>query len=358
MNLPTLLIAAASITTLGNAAFTVTSGTTMATNSSTENVNFVKQWTLNSANAGDAISSIDLELAGRVYISYVRGIPSGILGYVNVSGDTQSIVEAITVGNDDSNDNDQDAENDRDGELNVRLGNISTTNLNGYVLAEIILASSGIVTDVKSHRSGQIVVMDGVLVSTSTTAELQVEASGSSAVYVSATSTALSVRQLQLDAAGTAILQFNVESVTATDEVKVDAQESAGVSVLTGMVRTATLELETQSTSSICINAQNVTASNYEGRDASRISMPNATSRYTSTGSFACDESLVPTREPGCVGSTCGNSTTPGAMANSAGNTPTTTDDDNASEDTNASSSKYLAALSIAMIGIATVVML
>ncbi|ETL35214.1 hypothetical protein L916_12625, partial [Phytophthora nicotianae] len=164
MNLPAILLVAASMAAHSTAEFTVTSGTTEATTSSTEHVSFVKQWTLNSATNGDNIDSIDLDLAGRVYVSYVSGLPSGVLGYVNVSGDSQTVVDAVTVSNDDTNDNDDndnDDTNDTDGELNVRIGNSTSTTLSGYLLTEIFLASSGIVTDVKSQRSAQVVVEDG-----------------------------------------------------------------------------------------------------------------------------------------------------------------------------------------------------
>ncbi|KUF83990.1 hypothetical protein AM587_10001705 [Phytophthora nicotianae] len=342
MNLQALLLVAASMAAHSTAEFTVTSGTTEATTSSTEHVSFVKQWTLNSATNGDNIDSIDLDLAGRVYVSYVSGLPSGVLGYVNVSGDSQTVVDAVT--------------------LNVRIGNSTSTTLSGYLLTEIFLASSGIVTDVKSQRSAQVVVEDGVLVSSSTTAELQVEASGSSAVYVSAASTAVSVRQLQLDAAGTASLQFNVESVAASEEVQIDAQGSAGVALLASSVEAATLELEAQNTGTICISAQTVTATNYEGRDASRISMPNASSKYTSTGTATCDESTVPAREPACVSSACAGSSSSGTTG-TVGTTTTTTapataNDDDASDDTNASSAPRLAALAAAAIGVATAILL
>ncbi|ETL35227.1 hypothetical protein L916_12621, partial [Phytophthora nicotianae] len=207
-----------------------------------------------------------------------------------------------------------------------------------------------------------VVVEDGVLVSSSTTAELQVEASGSSAVYVSAATTAVSVRQLQLDAAGTASLQFNVESVAASEEVQIDAQGSAGVALLASSVEAATLELEAQNTGTICISAQTVTATNYEGRDASRISMPNASSKYTSTGTATCDESTVPAREPACVSSACAGSSSSGTTG-TVGTTTTTTapataNDDDASDDTNASSAPRLAALAAAAIGVATAILL
>ncbi|KAJ8579193.1 hypothetical protein ON010_g15 [Phytophthora cinnamomi] len=367
MNIQALLLVAASMTARASAEFTVTSGTTEATTSTTENVAFVKQWTLNAANSADTIDSIDLDLAGRVYVSYVSGLPSGVLGYVNVSGDSQTVVDAVTVSNDDDNDaNDNDANDagDNDGELNVRIGNSTSTatTLSGYLLTEIFLASSGIVTDLKSQRSAQVVVEDGVLVSSSTTAELQVEASGSSAVYVSAASTAVSVRQLQLDAAGTAKLQFNVKSVAATEEAQFEAQGSAAISVLASSLEAAQLDLETQNTGTICISAQQVTATNYQGQDASRISMPNASSKYDSTGSFACDESSVPAREPSCVSSTCASSSTSGTAVGTAGSgtststtvtTAPTTTNDNASDDTNASPTPRLAVLAAAVVGVA-----
>ncbi|KAG1712835.1 hypothetical protein DVH05_000570 [Phytophthora capsici] len=368
MNIQALLLVAASMTARATAEFTVTSGTTEATTSSTEHVSFVKQWTLNSAVTGDTIDSIDLELAGRVYVSYVSNLPTGVLGYVNVSGDSQTVVDAVTVSNDDSNDNDNDDANDTDGELNVRLGNNTATTLSGYLLTEIFLGSNGAVTDVKSQRSAQVVVEDGVLVTSSTTAELQVEAGGSSAVYVSAASAAVSVRQLQLDAAGTSTVQFNVGSVSTTEEVQIDTQGSAAISLLASSVEAATMELEAQNTGTICIGAQTVTATNYEGQDASRISMPNASSKYTSTGSFACDESSVPAREPSCVSSACADSSTSGTTAGTAGSTsattttvttaPTTANDDDASDDTNASSVPRLAAMAAAVVGVATAVLL
>ncbi|KAF1786186.1 hypothetical protein GQ600_9660 [Phytophthora cactorum] len=334
--------------------FTVTSGTTEATTSSTEHVSFVKQWTLNSATTGDTIDSIDLDLAGRVYVSYVSGLPSGVLGYVNVSGDSQTVVDAVTVSNDDTNDTmTMTRRCQRHGRRTERaIGNSTSTTLSGYLLTEIFLASSGIVTDVKSQRSAQVVVEDGVLVSSSTTAELQVEASGSSAVYVSAASTAVSVRQLQLDAAGTASLQFNVESVTATEEAQFDAQGSAAISLLASSVEAATLELEAQNTGTICINAQTVTATNYEGQDASRISMPNASSKYTSTGSFTCDESTVPAREPAGASTTAKVTTAPTTANDDDAN------DDDVNDDTNASSAPRLAALAAGVIGVATAVLL
>jgi len=343
------------MTARATAEFTASAGTTEPTTSSTEHVSFVKQWTLNAANSVDTIDSIDLDLAGRVYVSYVSGLPSGVLGYVNVSGDSQTVVDAVTVSNDDSNDaDDNDDNDDMDGELSVRFGNSTstTTTLSGYLLTEIILASSGVVTDVKSQRSAQVVVEDGVLVTSSTTAELQIEASGASAVYVSAASTAVSVRQLQLDAAGTATLQFNVESVSVTDEANLEAQGSAGISLLASSVEAAQLELDAQNTGTICISAAQVTATNYQGHDASRISMPNASSKYDSTGSFACDESSVPAREPACVASACAGSSSSGATVGTVGSgaSPATTSDDD--DDASASSTTQIVGLVVAMIGV------
>ncbi|EGZ15521.1 hypothetical protein PHYSODRAFT_505479 [Phytophthora sojae] len=321
MNIQALLLVAASMTARASAEFTVTSAVTEAATSTSENAAFVKQWTLSAVNSADTIDSIDLDLAGRVYVSYVSGLPSGVLGYVNVSGDSQTVVDAVTVTNDDTNDNDADDTNDTDGELNIRIGNSTSTatTLSGYLLTEIFLASTGVVTDVKSQRSAQVVVEDGVLASNSTTAELQVETSGSSAVYVSAASTDVSARQLHLEATGTSKLQFIVDSVSVTE-----------------------LELETQGTGTICISAQQVTATTYEGKGASRISMPNASNKHDSTGSLTCDESSVPAREPSCVSSACASSSTAGTAGSTTGNV-----------DSSESSTTRLAALAAALIGAA-----
>ncbi|KAH7459532.1 uncharacterized protein KRP23_15092 [Phytophthora ramorum] len=352
------------------AEFTVTSGTAEATTSTTEHVSFVKQWTLNAATTTDTIDSIDLDLAGRVYVSYVSGLPSGVLGYVNVSGDSQAVVDAVAASNHDAigtNDNYYANHNDRD--LYVRIGNSTSTALSGYLLTEIFLASSGVVTDVTSQRSAQVVVEDGVLVSSSTTAELQVEASGSSAVYVSAASTAVSVRQLQLDAEGSASLQFSVKSVAVTDEAQLDAQGSATISLLGSSLEAAQLQLDAQNTATICISAQQVTATNYDGEDStSRISMPNAASKYDSTGSFACDETSAPAREPSCVSTACAASSSSGntvGVASSGTQTtttvtsaPATANDDDTSDDTNASSTPRLAALAVGMVPTAIAMLL
>ncbi|KAF4316873.1 hypothetical protein JM18_007560 [Phytophthora kernoviae] len=278
-NFSTLLLVAASMAAHATAEFSVAAGTTEATTSSTNHVSFVKQWTLTAGTTTNTIDSIDLDLAGRVYI---------------------------------------------------------------------ILSASGAVTDVKSQRSAQVVIEDGVLVSSSTTAELQVEASGSSAVYVSAASTAVSVRQLNLDATSTATLQFNVASVSVSEEAQLEAQGSASLSVLGSSFEANQLEVDAQNTGKICLAAQQVTAANYEGQTASQISMPNASSKYTSTGSFACDESTVPAREPACVSSACAASSSSGNTATVAGSgastttttvtsTPATGNNDDASDDTNAS---------------------
>ena len=53
-----------------------------ASTSSVENVAFVKQWTITAATTTDAINSIDLNLAGRVYVRHMTGLPTGVLGYV------------------------------------------------------------------------------------------------------------------------------------------------------------------------------------------------------------------------------------------------------------------------------------
>ncbi|OWZ08680.1 hypothetical protein PHMEG_00018735, partial [Phytophthora megakarya] len=96
--------------------------------------------------------------------------------------------------------------------------------------------------------------------------------------------------------------------------------------------------------------------------------MPNASSKYTSTGTATCDEQTVPAREPACVSSACASSSTSGTTAGTAGSSttttttttaaPSTTTNDDASDDTNASPVPRLAGLAAAAIGVATAVLL
>uniref|UniRef100_A0AAV1T962 Auto-transporter adhesin head GIN domain-containing protein n=1 Tax=Peronospora matthiolae TaxID=2874970 RepID=A0AAV1T962_9STRA len=376
MNLQRLLLVASSSLACAVSKFTITPGTTQAATSTVDNVKFVKQWTVTAATTTDLINSIDLDLAGRVYVSYRSGLPTGVLGYVNVSGDSQAVVEAVGVAHDDANDdNDDDDENeanDPDGDLNVYINNNASTSLTGYLLTEVILASTGTVTDLQSKRSAVVVVEDGVLMTSSTTAELQVEASGSSAIFVSAADAAVSMRQLQLDASGSASLQFEVASVSVSNEAQVDAQGSGQVVVLAPTVEAAMLELDTENSGAICFSGQQVTATTYEGKDESRISMPNAADKHGSTGTAPCEKATVPPREPACAGTGCasGTSTTPGTAGASTtpgaagtATTPGAAGGNNAgisaSDGTSASSTPQLAALvAFAAVGVAMATLL
>ncbi|CAI5734898.1 unnamed protein product [Peronospora destructor] len=298
MNLPALFLVVTAIASRVTAEFTVTSRPTEAITSSMKNVKFVKQWTLTAATTAKTIDSIDLDLVGRVIHNT--------------------------------------------GELNVRIGSSTSTTLSGYLLTEIILASAGIVTDVKSQQSAQIVIEEGVLVTSSKTAELQIEASGSSAVYVLAVGTDVSVSQLQLDTAGTASLQFNVKSASVTDKAQFESKGSARIALLASSVKAAKLELNAENTGTICTSAEEVTATTYEGKAANSISMPNATNKQGSTGLLACDKAKVPAREAACVSSTCDGSSTSdtttgsGAITSTRVTPGTTNNDDNASNDTSA----------------------
>ncbi|KAE8968891.1 hypothetical protein PR002_g27601 [Phytophthora rubi] len=139
----TLLLAAASLSAQATADFKVTPGSTIKAATS-KHVNFVKQWTLTASDTSNTIDSIDLSLAGNAYVSYVSGLPSGVIGYVNVSGDSRAVVNAVTVSKDvdyDLNDvSDLDDlfdlgenVNSKEGELNVWLVAVALRCLQDWV---------------------------------------------------------------------------------------------------------------------------------------------------------------------------------------------------------------------------------
>ncbi|TDH66425.1 hypothetical protein CCR75_004793 [Bremia lactucae] len=364
MNLAATLLFAACTAATVNARFTVTSGTTETnTNSSMNSADYVRQWTINSAASGDAVNSIDLNLAGRVYVTHMSNMPTGVLGYVRVSGDSEEVVNAVEVSNDDAADQDNDS-NDNDGELSVMISTAASSSLSGYLLTEVLLASSGIVSDIKSQRSADVVVLESVLLTDNTNAELQVEASGSSAVYVSAGTAEVSVRQLQLSAKNTARLQFNVQSVTATEDVTADVEDSATLSLLSSSVMATTLEFQAQGTGTVCLSASTVTGTPNDFEGSGQISLPNAEDKHSTTGTGSCEEVTIPSREPACVSNDC-----PGA---SPSNTPSSSNPSTiASDDTPAaqegvstnveassSPARSLAALAAAVIAVASAVLI
>ncbi|GMF50796.1 unnamed protein product [Phytophthora fragariaefolia] len=182
--------------------FSVSSTSAAGIDSSIEHVSFVKEWTLTATNThsnndddddddsdddssddgDDEIDSIRLQLPGRVFVSSVSGLPSGVLGYVNVSGDTQTVVEAVKV-----------ISMDDDEELQLKYDSSSSSTSSGYLLTEIFLTTSNIVDDVEIESTAEVIIEDGVLISSNTNKELQIKASDSSVVYVSS-STGLEAR--------------------------------------------------------------------------------------------------------------------------------------------------------------------
>ncbi|KAL3670682.1 hypothetical protein V7S43_003870 [Phytophthora oleae] len=325
-----LLVAAASLTAHATADFKV-SPQPIVKAATSKHVNFVKQWTLKAGANTNSIDSIDLSLAGNAYVSYVSGLPTGVIGYVNVSGDSRAVVNAVTVSKDVNNDVDIDNDlddlfdNDKNdgGELNVWLGNKAAS---GYLLTEIFLAAPDAVKDVKSQRSAQVVIEDGVLVTSGKRTELQIDATGSSAVYVSAPDTTVSVGQLSLETTGTASIEYNVESVSVRSELQVDAQGTSSITVLASTIQTKKLNLDATS-GSICIAAETV-ESKWRGIEGKKkISMPNSAEKHGTTGTFACKESTLPARKAAKI--------TAASAANTGGNNFLDDDNDNDLDDLN-----------------------
>lgn len=275
----------------------------------------------------DKIDSIKLQLPGRVFVSYSSSLPSDVLGYWNVSGDSRSVVETVKVNS-----------NDDDEELEVKYDS-SISSSTGYLLTEIFLATSNLVTDIEIESTGEVVIEDGVLVVSNTNKGVQVKAKDSSVVYVS--SSAMSLQDLKLELSDSATLQVTTDSIIIREDGQFQAHDKSSITVLTSSITVDDLDLDAESSDTICISAEEVTASSYDGEEASKISLPNASSKYTSTGTLSCDETSTPSREPGCVSSSaCSTTTTTTITATSSPSTSTssTTSASNTSTTTSAPS--------------------
>ncbi|KAG7376719.1 hypothetical protein PHYPSEUDO_012852 [Phytophthora pseudosyringae] len=312
-----LLVAAASLAAHAAADFKVTPEPIVKAATS-RHVKYVKQWTLSAGAKTNSIDSIDLSLAGNAYVSYVSDLPTGVLGYVNVSGDSRTVVNAVTVSKDVDSDLDSESDSDSDfddllendtnngGELNVWLGDKAAS---GYLLTEIFLAEPEAVMDVKSQRSAQVVIEDGVLVNTGKRAELQIDATGSTAVYVSAPDADASVGQLSLETTGTASIEYNVNSLSVRSDLQMDAQGSSSITVLSSTLKTSQLDLSAVRKASICISAQEVKTVRRAIEGKNKISLPNSTKKHGTTGASTCEESTLPARKAAKITGASGMST-------------------------------------------------
>ncbi|POM72119.1 Hypothetical protein PHPALM_11222 [Phytophthora palmivora] len=245
-----LVVLIATLTSIGaDSDFSVSSTSTESVDSSTEHVSYVRQWTLTSTNThnngndnddddsdddssddgDDKIDSIKLQLPGRVFISYTSNLPSGVLGYVNVSGDSQSVVESVKVNS-----------NDDDEELEVKY--TSSSSSTGYLLTEIFLATSNIVDDVEIESTAEVVIEDGVVIASNTNKELQIKASDSSIVYVS--SSAMSLQDLKLELSDSATLQLTTDSITIREDGQFKAHSKSSITVLTSCSGSMTSQLQ------------------------------------------------------------------------------------------------------------------
>ncbi|KAF4316867.1 hypothetical protein BBO99_00007310 [Phytophthora kernoviae] len=191
--------------------------------------------------------------------------------------------------------------NDDDEELEVKFDGSSSNNNNssatGYLLTEVFLATNSIVKDIEIESTAEVVIEDNVLVFSNTNREVQVKASDSSVVYVS--SSVMSLQDLKLELSDSATLQLTTDSIELREDGQFQVHDSSSITIIASSVTANKLDLDAENSGTICISASEVTASNYDGEGASKISLPNASSKYTSTGSQECNEASAPSRGPG-----------------------------------------------------------
>ncbi|RLN91029.1 hypothetical protein BBJ28_00026041 [Nothophytophthora sp. Chile5] len=170
---------------------------------------------------------------------------------------------------------------DDDEELQVQFSGRSGSTTDGYLLTEIFLATSNIVTDVEIESSAEVIFEENVLVSSNTNEELQLKASDASVVFVSAASTAMALQDLKLELSDSASLQFSMDSITVREDAQLQAHGASTITVLTSAFTVDDLDLDAENAGTICISAEDLTAGSYDGEAASKISLPNASTQMT-----------------------------------------------------------------------------
>ncbi|OWZ16186.1 hypothetical protein PHMEG_00010059 [Phytophthora megakarya] len=287
-----LALLLAVVTSCTNGYFSAKLGSIQTLITPSEHANYAKQWTLEQNTNSDALDAISLNVAGTVFLNRVDGLPAGVLGYVNVTGNSKTVVDVITVRND-----------------NVKLGNHKHGLLNittatapnqGYLLTEVFLSADGFISVVETKRSAQVIIEKGALGTNIKNSDLVVKASGTSVVYVSDASSALYLADLVVEASGSANVYHHVTRVTVTKDVTLESRNSVGISVLATLFEVAGDAVpETQGSGTISTTAKQVAfAGDYVGEPNSGISMSNASDKHGATGTLECDTFTTPARKP------------------------------------------------------------
>ncbi|KAI9909472.1 hypothetical protein PsorP6_015302 [Peronosclerospora sorghi] len=252
---------------------------------------FVKQWRLLAGNSSDSIDALQLRLAGNAYVSYVSGLPTNVIGYVNVTGNSRSVVNGVTVC-----EADRDEDNDRiQTGLSVWLKPKTTS---GYLLTEIFLATPHRVAELKSERSAQVVVEDRVLLKKRKRSEVKIKALHTSTVYVSPPDTAVSLRKLSVSTTDDACVEYNAKSVHLSEKLELEAQKLSSIKFLSTSVSTPQLHLNASASySTICISAEAVDAPFHDVAGKKHISLPNSATKHGTSGKFLCKRSKLPARK-------------------------------------------------------------
>uniref|UniRef100_M4C0D2 Auto-transporter adhesin head GIN domain-containing protein n=1 Tax=Hyaloperonospora arabidopsidis (strain Emoy2) TaxID=559515 RepID=M4C0D2_HYAAE len=294
------LIAASTFSAISVADFRVTSHRTKEAVEGPKFANYVKSFTLTSSKP-TRIESLDLSLTGTVYVTYSNDVPADVVGYVNVSGSSKVVVDAITVYNQvdgvlpDVNNLDDVFGNTKK-QLSVSLGHDIDE---GFLLTEIFLSAHSTVSKVSTRRTSNVVIEEDVLISDSTSHALTISATGLSTVYVSSPETEVKVRELELEATGGGKIQFDAKYIYLWQKLELEASGDASIKVLCPAVVAGQLDIDAESSDSeICMSSKHVQSALLSITGEEYISLPNSKHKHGTYGSSACKRSSLPPREP------------------------------------------------------------
>lgn len=367
-----LLLAFAAVSalpSLATADFSVTAGTAEQSGSTSSQASVVRQWTLTATGSSSRyVDQISVNAPGRVFVSYVSGLASGVAGYVNVSGDSTDIVEAVSISNSGDNDDDDEDSVDDDGDKIVVKFDSSRAS-SGFLLTEIFLAQESTISEVKTQSSADVVLESGVLLASNSDDDIQIEIQGSGSVFVSDSAATISTQEFKAELEGSGSLQLDVSSLTLSEDAEFQVKGSGSITVLASSLSCDELKFDVEGSGSVCISAETVSATKSEVDNASQVSLPNSSNKFSTTGSATCSETTVPSRAPGCIASGCvdtassssstSSSTTAGnSTSSTSSSTSTTASNSTTSDSTTATStptptptSSGAASLSVAVVG-------
>lgn len=207
-------------------------------------------WAISGANGTSVVEELDLAgPLGRVFVDMGK-VEAGQLGYVRFVGDSKAIVNHYEVRS-------ESAESD---ELAIRMKNEELPS-DGYVMVEIVLASTGTLRSVESGGSHDVVVDSALLLNDSSAdTDAELETSGSGSIFVTPQTPFANLTMhgmdLEVEGSGSGSVYVSVNNVVFKKDLDVDIEGSGNARLLAKKMTFGKIDVNLEGSGQGCVQAE------------------------------------------------------------------------------------------------------